>query len=218
MNETIGQVFSIAADNAPVPGCTVSKLVKETGERRICHFALASGTDISAETYSVHKLWIVAGGDLTAVDGSGKETPLPPGGFFVTPIGNPIGIKTSNGGIYTEIETDKETAMNKTIEAGKAFVLKDLIPYAEGRIVNMDIASNSKMKFVVMSFDAGTGLSEHAAPGDALIFALDGEGIIGYEGKEHVIHAGENFVFAKGGAHWVKATKRFKMALLLTLE
>ena len=108
--------------------------------------------------------------------------------------------------------------MNKTIEAGKAFVLKDLLPYADGRIVNMDIASNSKMKFVVMSFDAGTGLSEHAAPGEALIFALDGEGIIGYEGKEHVIHAGENFAFAKGGAHWVKASKRFKMALLLTLE
>ena len=130
MNETIGQVFSIVADNAPVPGCTVSKLVKETGERRISHFALAAGTDISAETYSVHKLWIVAGGDLTAVDGSGKETPLPPGGFFVTPIGNPIGIKTSNGGIYTEIETDKETAMNRGGGMGRgSFYFSTFLPF-----------------------------------------------------------------------------------------
>ena len=71
---------------------------------------------------------------------------------------------------------------------------------------------------VVMAFDEGTGLTEHAAPGEAIIFALDGEGIISYEGKDHVIKAGENFCFAKGGMHAVKASKRFKMALLLTLE
>lgn len=64
----------------------------------------------------------------------------------------------------------------------------------------------------------GAGLSEHAAPGEAIIFALDGEGVIGYEGVDHPIKAGENFHFAKGGLHSVKATKKFKMALLLTLE
>lgn len=82
----------------------------------------------------------------------------------------------------------------------------------------MDVATSEKTKFVVMSFDEGTGLSEHAAPGDALIFALDGKGIIGYEGKEYSISAGENFRFAKGGKHYVKADGKFKMALLLTLE
>ena len=108
--------------------------------------------------------------------------------------------------------------MNQAIKPGIPFNLAELLPYREGKIVNMDVTHNDKMKFVVMSFDAGTGLSEHAAPGEALIFALDGEAIIGYEGKEQTIHAGENFTFAKGGAHWVKAEKKFKMALLLTLE
>ena len=93
-----------------------------------------------------------------------------------------------------------------------------LRPYENGKIVNMDVATSEKTKFVVMSFDEGTGLSEHAAPGDALIFALDGKGIIGYEGKEYSISAGENFRFAKGGKHYVKADGKFKMALLLTLE
>ena len=82
----------------------------------------------------------------------------------------------------------------------------------------MDVVANDKTKFVVMSFDGGPGLSEHAAPGEALIFALDGDGIIGYEGKEYHISAGENFRFAKGGKHYVKANGKFKMALLLTLE
>lgn len=41
--------------------------------------------------------------------------------------------------------------------------------------------------------------------------------MIGYEGKNYPIKAGENFKFAKAGPHSVKATKKFKMALLLML-
>lgn len=108
--------------------------------------------------------------------------------------------------------------MNEVVKAGEAFELANLVPYQDGKIVNMDVVHNDKMKFVVMAFDEGTSLSEHAAPGEALIFALDGEGVIGYEGTEHTIKAGENFHFAKGGMHSVKATAKFKMALLLTLE
>ena len=108
--------------------------------------------------------------------------------------------------------------MNEAIKAGEVFKLAELVPYQDGKIVNMDVVHNDKMKFVVMAFDEGTGLSEHVAPGEALIFTLDGEGVIGYEGKDQSIKAGENFHFAKGGMHSVKATGKFKMALLLTLE
>ena len=59
--------------------------------------------------------------------------------------------------------------MNEAIKAGEVFRLAELVPYAEGKIVNMDVVHNDKMKFVVMAFDEGTGLSEHAAPGEALI-------------------------------------------------
>ncbi|WP_251375020.1 cupin domain-containing protein [Peptoniphilus rachelemmaiella] len=107
--------------------------------------------------------------------------------------------------------------MNELVKAGEVFRLEDLVPYEEGKIVNMDVVHNDKMKLVVMAFDEGTGLSEHAAPGEAIVFALDGEGVIEYEGKDHTIRAGENFHFAKGGLHSVKATKKFKIALLLTL-
>ena len=107
--------------------------------------------------------------------------------------------------------------MNSIIKSGEVFKLSELLPYQEGKIINMDISHNEKMKFVIMSFDEGTGLTEHAAPGEALIFALDGSAVIGYEGQEHCIKAGENFKFAAGGKHWVKADSRFKMALLMTL-
>lgn len=108
--------------------------------------------------------------------------------------------------------------MNQAIKAGEVFKLADLLPYQDGKIVNMDVVKGEGMKFALLAFDKGTGLSEHAAPGEAIVFALDGEGIIGYEGKEYPIKAGENFHLAKGGRHYVKANGRFKMALLLTLE
>ena len=108
--------------------------------------------------------------------------------------------------------------MNEVIKAGEVFQLKNLLPYGEGKIVNMDVAHNEKMKFVLMAFDEGTGLSEHAAPGEAIFFAREGEAIINYEGTDHTIHAGEQFHFAKGGRHSVKTLGKFKMALLLTLE
>ena len=122
------------------------------------------------------------------------------------------------GAVYTEVSIRRRDIMNEAIKAGEVFRLAEIVPYQDGKIVNMDVVHNDKMKFVIMAFDAGTELSEHAAPGEALIFVLDGEGVIGYEGKEHPIKAGENFRFAKAGIHSVKAAKRFKMALLLTLE
>ena len=137
---------------------------------------------------------------------------------FITFTDTPIGIRTKEGVIYTEAMIRRTDIMNEIIKPGEVFKLAELLPYSEGKIINMDIVHNEKMKFIVMAFDEGTGLTEHAAPGEAIIFALDGEGIISYEGKDHVIKAGENFCFAKGGMHAVKASKRFKMALLLTLE
>ena len=45
MKEKAGEVFSIAKDNMPVPGCTISKEV-HGGENGIIYFSLAKNTDI----------------------------------------------------------------------------------------------------------------------------------------------------------------------------
>lgn len=211
-----GRVFRMAETNAPVAGCTVSQQIG-AGKNPLWIFSLGEGTDISAEIYPYHKLLTVHTGRL-ALTGSLKGTVLEAEESLLTPTDVPVGMAAEEDTVYTEVEIQKEDIMNNAVKAGEAFRLADLVPYQEGRIVNMDVVHNDKMKFVVMAFDAGTGLSEHAAPGDALIFALDGEGIIGYEGQAHTLKAGEQFRFAKNGLHWVKAEKPFKMGLLLTLE
>ena len=217
MKEKVGEVFSIATDNAPVTGCTISKEV-HGGRNGVIYFSLARNTDISAAIFPYHKLLIVADGSLELYGQDRYRKALGIGDCISTPTDTPVGMRTDSGAVYTEIEIRRSDIMNEAIKAGEVFRLTELVPYAEGKIVNMDVVHNDKMKFVVMAFDEGTGLSEHAAPGEALIFALDGEGVIGYEGTNHPIKAGENFHFAKAGLHSVKATKRFKMALLLTLE
>ncbi|EFM64116.1 cupin domain protein [Peptostreptococcus stomatis DSM 17678] len=217
MKEVAGRVFSIAKDNVPIPGCTVSKEISG-GDNYISIFSMAEETDISAEIFPYHKLVVVSEGRVTVYKSDGSEKILEVGDGIVTDVDTPVGFKTDIGVVYTEIAIRRKDNMNKAIKAGQVFKFAEIIPYQDGKIVNMDIVHNDKMKFVVMAFDAGTGLSEHAAPGEALIFALDGEAVIGYEGVDHPIKAGENFHFAKGGLHSVKADKKFKMGLLLTLE
>lgn len=217
MNEKTGEVFSIAKDNKVVLGCTISKAV-HSGVNDIIYYSLAKNTDISAEIYPYYKLLIVADGNIEVYGTNGFSKNLKTEESILTLANVPMGIRTSEGAVYIEIMIRKEDIMNDAIKAGEVFKLAELVPYVEGKIVNMDVVHNDKMKFVVMAFDEGTRLSEHAAPGEAIIFVLDGEGVIGYEGKEHPISVGENFHFAKAGLHSVKATKKFKMALLLTLE
>ena len=50
MKEKNGEVFSIAEDNKPVPGCTISKEI-HSGKNYIAYYSFAGNTDISAEIY-----------------------------------------------------------------------------------------------------------------------------------------------------------------------
>ncbi|MBR1672036.1 MAG: cupin domain-containing protein [Fretibacterium sp.] len=218
MREEAGVVFSVAGGNRPVPGCTVSKALYQGSGNEVLCFSLAEGTDISAELYPNHKLIIMTKGEMNVFTGNKRSWALTENDCLITPVNVPLGVRAGSEAIYVEINLRRDCVLNTAIKEGEVFKLAELVPYQDGRIVNMDILSNKALKFVVMSFDAGTGLSEHAAPGEALIFALDGQGVVGYEGKEHTLKAGENFKFAKGGVHYVKAAERFKMALLLTLE
>ena len=210
------QVFSIAEENPVVPGCTISGQLM----RGVTVFSLAEGTDISAESSPIPILQVQLSGSLVLDMGApaGETVKLSAGEAVAKPAGKDIGVAAKEDSVYLEIVLKEDSTMTPVIKKGNVFQLKDLIPYQKGKIVNMDLVNQPSMKFVVMAFDEGTGLSEHSAPGDAIVFALDGKAVIGYEGKEHPISAGEQFRFAKGGLHSVKADGKFKMALLLVLD
>lgn len=210
------EVFSIAENHPPRDFLTISTNSGISSENSITYFSLGKNTDISEESYPNHVV-LVGNHGLGEINLDGLNLALGENEFVFIPKDSLYGISTKDGFVYTEILLKKvEYKMNELVNAGEVFKLADLLPFEEGSVVNMDIISNDGFKFVIMAFDEGTGLSDHAAPGEAIIFALEGNGVIGYEGKDHPIKAGENFHFAKGGMHNVRAIDgKFKMALLL---
>ncbi|MDL2059367.1 cupin domain-containing protein [Mesosutterella sp. AGMB02718] len=216
MKGTAGKVFSLAGENVPAAGCTISTSLSETGHYAISCFSLAAGTDIGSELYEQPKIWLLLEGKAEALAGA-DPVGLKAGDIFLTPVGKPVGIRSAQGAVYLEIALKGPARVNPVLRPGAAAQISGILPLQPGRIVNLDLVGSPALKFALMSFGAGTGLSEHAAPGDALVFALSGEGVIGYEGERHPIRAGENFKFAAGGRHSVGAPSGFQMALLLEL-
>ncbi len=217
MNETAGKVFSLASQYAPEKGCTISGELFASDQGRADIFSLAPHTDISAESWPSSKLVLVLDGKLEIVQPQKElKSVLENGQAMIIAAHSLTGYNTESGAVYLEL-TLNEGKFNSALPVDQPFSLADQVPLRKGRIVNMDAVSNPGMKFVLMSFDENTGLSEHAAPGDALIFALKGSGLIGYEGREHSLKAGENFKFAAGGKHKVSADGPFTMALLMEL-
>lgn len=215
----MSKIFSIAAEHKPKSGLTISSPVMGSDDVQVTAFSLGSGTDISPEAYDNTVIYLgLSGEGKFLTDETKAEKSMGNGDLLVINPEILCGVKTLNGFVYSEIILKEKVAMNNLVKAGEVTKLADLVPYEKGSIVNMDVASNDAMKFVVMAFDEGTGLSPHRAPGDALIFALEGKAVIGYEGEEHEIKSGENFRFAKNGLHSVKADGKFKMALLLMLK
>lgn len=215
MNTKKGIPFSIPNDNEAIPGCTTSTTLWHTPYTTGTCFSLAPHTDISAETYGEDKVLYIAKGSML-VSTPSTTTSLTSGNTILIPKDTPFAIKTDEGAIYIELYTKEATTMN--LDGGKIYQLAELVPCQEDKIINRDIIASKHVKLALMAFGEGTGLTEHAAPGEALVMALEGKAIITYEGVDHAIKAGESFVFEKGGRHAVKADGPFKMALLLTLE
>lgn len=213
-------LFSIKKEHPPILGLTISAKSEITSkENSVTYFSLGAGTDISPETYPNDQIYVVNGGTgFFVVTEKKKKVFAEEGDFILVKGGTLCGTSSEEGVVYTELIPGKEMKMNQIVKAGEVMKLKELVPYQKDSIVNADIASNDTMKFVVMAFDEGTGLTPHAAPGDAIVFALEGKATIGYEGKEYPIEAGEQFRFEKGGSHSVTANGKFKMALLLVLK
>ncbi len=201
----------------PRKGLTVSSFLVGTGSFEATYFSLGSHTSISRESYPVFHLYVCLGGELL-LDSDKKEKLCAFDCFLCRPDVL-IGMDSLSGTGYIDVLLKEDhIRMNDNIQAGKVFHLADLVDYEEDSVVNMDVMHNDKMKLAVMAFDKGQSLSAHKAPGDAVLFILEGEAVISYEGKDYPVKKGDEFCFKKNGLHALKATERFKMALLLSLD
>ena len=168
-------VFTIAAKRPIREEMTISRNTGLGTSNSATWFSLGAGTSITPESYDTMSIYIGAAGTGTFLIGEQPETmDLHPDEILLVPERTLCGVKTGEGCIYTEIITKKENTMNDLVKAKEVLNLKELISYEEGSIANVDIVHNDTMKFVLMAFDEGTGLTPHRAPGNAILTALEG--------------------------------------------
>lgn len=103
-------------------------------------------------------------------------------------------------------------------EAPQVVAAAGLVAYQPGAVVSRTLIKKPTGTVTVFAFDAGEGLSEHAAPFDALVLGLDGEAQISIDARPHTVRAGELLLLPAGHPHAVRATHRFQMMLVMIRE
>ena len=92
------------------------------------------------------------------------------------------------------------------------------IAYEPGRVVSLTLAQQPGVGMTLFAFDAGEGVSTHAAPGDAMVYVLEGEAQITIDGAPHSVTGGSAIILPAGIPHAVAAVTPFKMLLTVVKE
>jgi quercetin dioxygenase-like cupin family protein len=108
----------------------------------------------------------------------------------------------------------------EAMELAKEFIAKpaalaESIDYHRGSIVSKTIIDKETGTVTLFAFDEDQGLSEHTAPFDALVYFLDGEAKITISGNPIRAKEGELVIMPANEPHSLKASKRFKMLLVM---
>ena len=98
---------------------------------------------------------------------------------------------------------------------GQAKKLVDLIDYQEGSVVSKMIIQKEIGNVTLFAFDKDQGLSEHAAPFDALVHVLEGEAEITISGKPNTVKEGQIIIMPANDPHALKAVTKYKMLLTM---
>jgi len=104
---------------------------------------------------------------------------------------------------------DSENLKGRTLESA------GLVQFQAGAVVSREILREKSGTVTVFAFDKGQQLSEHTAPFDALVLAVDGAADISIGGTVQAVKAGELIIMPAGVPHALKAVSPFKMLLVM---
>lgn len=93
--------------------------------------------------------------------------------------------------------------------------IDDLVTYQPGSVVSKVLMKAPNGTVTLFAFAAGSELSEHTAPFEAMIQVVDGKAEIGVGGEAYDVNAGEVIRLPANVPHWVKAVNDFKMILTM---
>jgi quercetin dioxygenase-like cupin family protein len=97
----------------------------------------------------------------------------------------------------------------------KTIKIEDLLDYQEGAVVSREIIRKDTGTVTIFAFDQGEGLSEHAAPFDAMVQVIDGKAEITISGKENILEKGDMIIMPANDPHALHALEKYKMILTM---
>lgn len=101
---------------------------------------------------------------------------------------------------------------------GEKKTLAELVDYQTESVVSKTIIKKEAGTVTLFAFAEGEGLSEHTAPYDAMVYAVDGEAEITIAGNPFHLRQGEMIILPADKPHALKAMKKFKMLLVMIKE
>lgn len=107
--------------------------------------------------------------------------------------------------------------MAEDISQMKGKILKpaEMVAYQEGSVVSRMITYTPQGTITIFAFAAGSGLSEHTAPYDAVVQIIEGDAEITLDGEVFELCAGDMIILPADIPHAVHAEQAFKMLLTM---
>ncbi len=96
--------------------------------------------------------------------------------------------------------------------------LAGLVEFQPGSVVSRTLLSRSTGSVTLFAFDKDQSLSEHTAPYDALVYAVDGELEITIAGDRRKVSRGDMLLMPANKPHTVYASSPSKMLLIMVRD
>ncbi len=110
----------------------------------------------------------------------------------------------------------KSNKFIKNISLSTVLEMAELVSYQEGRVESRTLVQKNEFSMTLFAFDKGEEIGTHSAPGDALVYVLDGSvAIIIGEDEAVKLKSGQTIVMPANIPHSLEAIEKFKMLLVV---
>ena len=204
----MSKIYNLNADTKVIAKSVVSKRIFDCENAHVDVFAFDAGEELDHEMLFCDSLaWVVEGG--ASLHYGEKHMRL--GGEEACLIEKKVWRKLVFNKPTKYVSIDfKEDLMIDHLPKAAIFSLVDAVEYEEGK--------NESGSMSLLSFSKDQQLSTHAAPGDALLVALDGEMKLTIGDEHFDIKKGDTIVLPGKIPHGLKIPEKFKMLLIVTKD
>lgn len=212
----MSKIYNLNADTKVIAKSVVSKRIFDCENAHVDVFAFDTGEELDHEMLFCDSLaWVVEGG--ASLHYGEKHMCL--GGEQACLIEKKVWRKLVFNKPTKYVSIDfKEDLMIDHLPKAAIFSLVDAVEYEEGKIVSKTLVKNESGSMSLLSFSKDQQLSTHAAPGDALLVALDGEMKLTIGDEHFDIKKGDTIVLPGKIPHGLKIPEKFKMLLIVTKD